>query len=143
MKKLITTTKASFLIVGVVVGLVSMYFYLQPKLSYEQAQTVYWKYTASLKQTVVDQKQGEIQIYKNQLASTDAQLASASAQIKTLSNRPPEVIYKTQYVQQSTQDNTYDPTNCYPDQLGGQYCRSLSGKQTHCVSNLIGGMICN
>ncbi len=82
------------LIIGIVVGLIVMYLYFQPKLAYQKKMVKEWSNVSSKNQTLASQKQKDIDDYK-------VQLASASAQIKTLQDRPPQVEYRTQtqYVQ--------------------------------------------
>lgn len=128
--------------ISFVVGLAVMYLYFQPKLAYKEKTAKNWA-------NIANKNHKETLSFKDQLASTSAQLASASAEIKTLLNRPPEVIYKTQYVETPAQqnevtnslNNSSSQTFCNPDQLGGQWCYS-GNTQTHCTPNGIGGMYC-
>jgi hypothetical protein len=80
------------LAIGIVVGLAVMYLYFQPKLAYQEKIARNWANIASKNQTLATKNLKDAVTYKGQLAS-------ASAEIKTLLNKPPQVIYKTQYVQ--------------------------------------------
>lgn len=117
--KLVNTI--GLLILGFVVGLTVMYIYFQPKLANQEK-------ISSENKTLASQNKKEALSYKEQLAS-------ASAEIKTLLNKPPEVIYKTQYVETQAQQNndTSNAAFCYPDGSGGEWCRTSGGNTQHCM----------
>jgi len=112
------------LVTGFGLGLVVMYLYLQPKLADQTKKTNNWQNTANKNQTLINQNQAEIISYKEQIAST-------SAQIKTLLSKPPQVEYKTQYVENPNDTST--ESYCYPDGSGGEWCRSNGGNTQHCM----------
>lgn len=132
----------ALLTIGFVVGLAVMYLYFQPKLMYQGETVKDWA-----------KKDIECEPYANLkrllLNVCEDKLASAGAELKTLQNKPPQVEYKTQYIetpaQNTSSQNSY--TQCNSDLIGGQNCTTYhSGGNptfTHCTSNLIGGMNCN
>jgi len=152
-KKISKASTFGILITGFIIGLATMYLYIQPKLSYQGKSVVDWVDVAKKNENLANQNQIEAISYKEQLASTSAQLASASAQVKTLLARPPQVKYitQTEYVQQPIQDQPVQPqstsSNCEPDYdgMGGQRCTTNTGVVTHCDPNYdgMGGMRCN
>jgi len=129
------------LIIGFIIGMIIMFLSIQPKLAYQGKTARDWANVVNKNQTLASQNHKTDLYYENLL---NKQLASASAQIKTLLNTPPKVVYKTQtqYVEQPAQPQDTS-SHCNPDLLGGQNCYSNSGTYTHCTSNLIGGMNCN
>lgn len=136
MNKINKVSHLSLLIIGFIMGLVIMYLYFHPKLAYQEKTARDFVNVANKNQTLANQNKKEADTYKGKLAS-------ASAEIQTLLNKPPQVIYKTntQYIQTPAQDT--GTTNCRPDYAGGMYCTSdTTGVQTHCRSNYAGGMIC-
>ncbi len=93
--KKINKVSISFLVVGFIVGLAVMYLYFQPKLAYQEK-------LANNNQTLANQNHNEAVSYKGQLAST-------SAELKALQNKPtptPQIIYKTDTVTQHVPDSS-------------------------------------
>lgn len=95
----------SLLAIGFVVGFIVMYLYFQPRLAYQTKLAKDWANTAN-------QSQKEVISYKEQLAS-------ASSQIQTLLNKPPQVEYRTQ-----TQYVPYKPCPDMYYNLNG-YCEPI------------------
>ncbi len=78
--------------VGFVFGMLVMYLFIQPQVISKEKQTKIYSDQIVKNQNLVTQNKEEISSCKSQLAST-------SAQIEVLVNRPdptPQVIYKTQ-----------------------------------------------
>ncbi len=115
----------------ITIGVFSLIVLFGNKLNSQNSQITKLHKTLIEEQT---QNQKEILFYKEQLASVEAQ-------IKTLLNKPTQVEYRTQYVQEPT---PYTNTNmrCNSNLLGGQTCTSDTGERINCTPNGIGGMNC-
>ena len=109
-KKINKVSTFTVLATGFIVGLVVMYLYIQPKLTNQIKKTNDWQNTANQNQT-------EIISYK-------AELASASAQLKTLQDKPtptPIIKYITKY------QTITEEIPAKPKQQGSVYYNSYGG----------------
>jgi hypothetical protein len=105
-KKINKVSPFGLLAIGFVIGLVVMFLYFQPKLAYQEKIARNWANIASKNQTLATKNLKDAVTYKGQLAS-------ASAEIKTLLNRPPQIEYRTQYVDTPADENPPKPVTYF------------------------------
>lgn len=118
-KKINKVSPFILLAIGFVVGVIVMFLYFQPKLAYQEKTARDFANVANKNQTLASQNKKEAVSYK-------VQLASASAEITSLLNKPAQVIYKTntQYVQEpaSPQTVTYHDYGGFVEGSNGSTC---------------------
>ena len=154
----------SLIAIGFVAGLVVMFLYFQPKLSYQGKTATEWKnlYSSENKQLIIDDDcivdPSKIGCFPfadatdklNGLKRNCDQVIRNSGDIvwhyKNCPSPTPQIEYQTQYVPQYIQEPAQPQSTssrCTPDYAGGEYCTSNTGVRTHCTSNYAGGFNCN
>ncbi len=117
--KRINKVSISLSVIGFIVGLVVTYLYFQPKIAYQEK-------IANENQTQADQNHNEAVSYKERLASV-------SAEIKTLQNKPPQVEYRTQTQFVPAPDHSVEDKQNSPPSMQPYPC-SLSYPGATCIN---------
>jgi len=137
--------KSSFglFLFGLITGAVIMIFLYNPKYQGKTAKE--WADDANGWKKNYNDVQAGIKACEKDPNSSDCLTAQILEGVFVPTPQPspaPIIIYKTQYVESPAQNSDSSAMHCRPDYVGGAYCDSDSGVQTHCTSNYAGGFNC-